>query len=82
MSHEIAAIAARVRSQAQALPALYGQIDFDTPPERFADGPDDRTELSEVKGNAAPIFLQTPKWWRASVNIACWATSPAMPMLR
>ena len=50
MSHEIAAIAARVRSQAQALPALYGQIDFDTPPERFADGPDDRTELSEVKG--------------------------------
>lgn len=57
MSHEIAAIAARVRSQAQALPALYGQIDFDTPPERFADGPDDRTELSEVKGKRRADFL-------------------------
>ena len=54
---DIAAIAARVRSQATLLPALYGQIDFDTPPERFADGPDDRTELSDVKGKCRAEYL-------------------------
>jgi hypothetical protein len=35
MSTQIKSIAAKVRSQAKALPALYGQFDFDTPPERF-----------------------------------------------
>jgi hypothetical protein len=54
---DIAAIAARVRSQAELLPALYGQIDFDTPPERFADGPDDRTELSDVRGKKRADYL-------------------------
>ncbi|MFN3747071.1 MAG: oxygenase MpaB family protein [Sphingorhabdus sp.] len=54
---EIAAIAAKVRSQAELLPALYGQIDFDTPPERFADGPDDRTELSDVRGKRRADYL-------------------------
>jgi hypothetical protein len=54
---DIAAIAARVRSQAELLPALYGQIDFDTPPERFADGPDDRTELSDVRGKSRADYL-------------------------
>lgn len=54
---DIAAIAARVRSQAELLPALYGQIDFDTAPERFADGPDDRTELSDVRGKRRADYL-------------------------
>lgn len=54
---DIAAIAAKVRSQADLLPALYGQIDFDTPPERFADGQNDRTELSEVKGKKRAEYL-------------------------
>lgn len=54
---DIAAIAARVRSQAELLPALYGQIDFDTPPERFADGPDDKTELSDVRGKKRADYL-------------------------
>lgn len=54
---DIAAIAARVRSQAALLPALYGQIDFDTSPERFADGPDDRTELSDVRGKKRADYL-------------------------
>lgn len=54
---EIAAIAAKVRSQAVLLPTLYGQIDFDTPPERFADGPDDRTELSDVRGKRRTDYL-------------------------
>ncbi|MEW6577063.1 MAG: oxygenase MpaB family protein [Pseudomonadota bacterium] len=54
---DIAVIAAKVRSQADLLPALYGQIDFDTPPERFADGPEDRTELSEVKGKTRAEYL-------------------------
>lgn len=54
---DIAAIAARVRSQAALLPALYGEIDFDTPPERFADGAGDRTELSDVKGKRRADYL-------------------------
>ena len=54
---DIAQIAAKVRSQAALLPALYGQIDFDTPPERFADGPEDRTELSDVKGKKRTDYL-------------------------
>lgn len=54
---DITAIATRVRSQAELLPALYGQIDFDTPPERFADGPDDRTELSDVRGKRRADYL-------------------------
>ncbi len=54
---DIAVIAARVRSQAELLPALYGPIDFDTSPERFADGPDDRTELSDVRGKRRADYL-------------------------
>ncbi|HMS19048.1 oxygenase MpaB family protein [uncultured Sphingorhabdus sp.] len=54
---DIAAIAAKVRSQAELLPALYGHIDFDSTPERFAAGPDDRTELTEVKGKRRADFL-------------------------
>ena len=41
---------AKVRSQATALPSLYGGIDFASLPERFADQPDDVTELSGFAG--------------------------------
>jgi ER-bound oxygenase mpaB/B'/Rubber oxygenase, catalytic domain len=54
---EIAEIAAKVRSQAALLPALYGQVDFDTPPERFAAGPDDISELQGAKGNRRAELL-------------------------
>lgn len=39
------AIAARVRSQADRLPDLYGGLDFDTPPERFTTSLDHDTEM-------------------------------------
>jgi hypothetical protein len=54
---DITEIAARVRSQAQLLPALYGKIDFDTAPERFAAAPEDKSELSGVKGNRREALL-------------------------
>ena len=54
---DITQIAAKVRSQAELLPALYGNIDFDAQPERFADGADDRTELSDVKGKRRADYL-------------------------
>ena len=50
MTNAIAQIAAKVRSQADKLPSLYAQFDFDTPPERFADQPGDVSELSSAKG--------------------------------
>jgi hypothetical protein len=53
----IAEIAAKVRSQAQLLPALYGKIDFDSTPERFTANPDDRSELSGVKGKDRAQYL-------------------------
>jgi hypothetical protein len=53
----IAEIAAKVRSQASLLPALYGQIDFDTTPERFTADPADRAELSGVKDKDRTQFL-------------------------
>lgn len=37
---------AKVRSQKERVPALYGNVDFDAVPERFAAGPDDSTSLS------------------------------------
>jgi hypothetical protein len=54
---DISEIAARVRSQATLLPALYGQIDFETAPERFAAAPEDKSELSGVKGNRREALL-------------------------
>ncbi len=50
-------IAAKVRSQATALPALYGAIDFETPPERFASAAVDTTELSSAKDVDRAAFL-------------------------
>ena len=38
-------VAARVRSQRARIPALFGALDFETPPERFANQPGDETEL-------------------------------------
>ena len=49
MRPTIDTISARVRSQADALPAVFGQLDFDTPPERFAIGAEDTTELTGSK---------------------------------
>ena len=48
---------AKVRSQKTALPALYGEIDFDVLPERFAGNPDDVTELSGVSGVSRADYL-------------------------
>ena len=45
MRPSIETIAARVRSQKQLLPALYKDMDFDTPPERFSTRDGDDTEL-------------------------------------
>jgi hypothetical protein len=60
MKPSISSIAARVRSQAKALPALYGQFDFDASPERFTDALDDTAELSGVKGNQRADLLKDP----------------------
>lgn len=54
---DIATIAARVRSQKTLLPALYGAIDFDTAPERFANQPGDMTELGRAKGADRGAYL-------------------------
>ncbi len=54
---DIAIIAARVRSQKVLLPALYGAIDFDAAPERFADQPADMTELGRAKGADRGAYL-------------------------
>lgn len=45
MRPSIDTIAAKVRSQRDVLPALYANVDFDAPPERFANQPGDETEL-------------------------------------
>ncbi len=45
MRPSIETIAARVRSQKQLIPALYKDMDFDTPPERFSTRAGDDTEL-------------------------------------
>ena len=45
MRPSIETIAARVRSQKQLLPALYKDMDFDMPPERFSTRVGDDTEL-------------------------------------
>ena len=52
MRPSISDIAKRVRSQKALLPALYDRFDFDRPPERFADKPDDVTEFRS--GSAFP----------------------------
>ncbi len=57
MRSDLPTIAARVRSQAERLPALYGAIDFDNPPERFTTDPDVRSELSGIKGKDRAEFL-------------------------
>ncbi|MEY2926222.1 MAG: hypothetical protein RL367_699 [Pseudomonadota bacterium] len=48
---------AKVRSQKTALPSLYGAIDFDATPERFADQPDDISELTGSPGANREMWL-------------------------
>ncbi len=60
MRPSIETVAAKVRSQAQALPSLYGAIDFDTPPERFAAAAGDTTELSSARDVDRAGFLADP----------------------
>lgn len=57
MRPSIDTIAARVRSQAELLPALYGRFDFDTPPMRFAGKAEDVSELSAVKSLDRNAYL-------------------------
>lgn len=52
------AIAARVRHQAAALPALYARFDFDRAPERWAAAPDDMTELGRARGGNRAAWLE------------------------
>jgi ER-bound oxygenase mpaB/B'/Rubber oxygenase, catalytic domain len=54
-------IAAKVRSQAEKLPSLYAQFDFDARPERFADQAEDVTELSSAKGVDRSTYLADPE---------------------
>lgn len=42
----------RVEMQKDLLPQMYGGVDFDVTPERFADGPDDSTELRDPRRRA------------------------------
>lgn len=51
------AISARVRAQAAALPALYARFDFDRPPERWAAGSGDVTELGRINGANRAAYL-------------------------
>lgn len=60
MTADLASIAARVRHQAEALPALYGRFDFDVPPERWADAPGDETELGRSRGVRRESYLEDP----------------------
>ena len=57
MTADVSAIAARVRAQATALPALYARFDFDRPPERWAPGASDMTELGRVRGADRTAYL-------------------------
>lgn len=57
MRPSIEAIATKVRSQAEKLPSLYGHIDFDSAPERYAGGEADISELSRGKpGDRAALM--------------------------
>jgi len=60
MTNALTAIAARVRDQATALPALYARFDFDLAPERWAPGPDDTTELGRTRGVRREPYLADP----------------------
>jgi hypothetical protein len=60
MTADLANIAARVRHQAEALPALYSRFDFDVPPERWADAPGDETELGRSRGVKRDPYLEDP----------------------
>lgn len=56
---------ARVESQKAIIPAMYGAVDFSAVPERFATGPDDRTQIAarhkdrrrELLANAERVAL-------------------------
>src|ERR1700685_3331145 len=46
-----------VAAQATEIPALYGRVDFSTPPERFATGPGDQTALAPEFAARRPELL-------------------------
>ena len=48
MTADLGARLAEVAKQGERLPEMYGAIDFDMPPERFAGAPDDETELDDA----------------------------------
>lgn len=50
MAHYYPELAARVARQAEELPELYGDFDFEATPERFTTDPDDRFGATESPG--------------------------------
>lgn len=56
------ALTARVAAQREALPAMYGKVDFSITPERFAGSPDIPSTIRGEKGEAARRrFLADPE---------------------
>ncbi|MFA9270240.1 MAG: oxygenase MpaB family protein [Baekduiaceae bacterium] len=53
-------LAARVLSQQELQPALYGEVDFTAKPYRLSDGPDDESALPAWVAPRAPILEDKP----------------------
>ncbi|WP_168704145.1 oxygenase MpaB family protein [Gordonia paraffinivorans] len=60
MAHYYPELAARVARQAEELPELYGDFDFEATPERFTTDPDDRSALPSRLGDRAK-YLDNPR---------------------
>lgn len=67
MTTSLADLKAQVRAQKTLIPAFYGNVDFDTVPERFAAGIDDRSMLQEpfVRTHRAGILADRERVERA-----------------
>lgn len=58
MKISLAELKAQVRAQKTAVPALYGRVDFDVPPERFTDDPRAQTILPKgIERKYRPALL-------------------------
>jgi hypothetical protein len=79
MNAALEKVRARVASQRTALPALYGDVDFDTTPERFTDDPATSVAPRLAKGGLDPDKVALIKAYTMLGDVVADAYAALMP---
>jgi hypothetical protein len=79
MNAALEKVRAKVASQKTALPALYGDVDFDVTPERFTDDPATSVAPRLIKGGLDPDKVALIKAYTMLGDVVADAYAALMP---